>query len=186
MKGVAPDDVDIRLEFDQSKFVVNAIRNLITEGALGALLTGEWCSCFLKDWRSSLIVITTIPFALLSPVVWLWAAGQTINIMSLGGLALAVGVLVDEATVEIENIHSILDEARKSGMSRAKPLLRPAGKLRFRACSPCFAFFPSLFRRFSWSESGDSCLFRFLLRWASPWFPLTYSRPRSYRFLPPG
>jgi len=65
MKAVAPDDVDIRLEFDQSKFVVNAIRNLVTEGALGALLTGVMVLLFLRDWRSSLIVIITIPFALL-------------------------------------------------------------------------------------------------------------------------
>ena len=128
MKGVAPDDVDIRLEFDQSKFVVNAIRNLITEGALGAVLTGIMVLVFLRDWRSSLIVITTIPFALLSAVVWLWASGQTINIMTLGGLALAVGVLVDEATVEIENIHSILDESRRSGMSRAKAVVEACRK----------------------------------------------------------
>src|SRR4051794_1997686 len=128
MKAVAPDDVDIRLEFDQSKFVVNAIRNLLTEGALGALLTGAMVLLFLRDWRSSLIVIVTIPFALLSAVVWLWAAGQTINIMTLGGLALAVGVLVDEATVEIENIHSILDEARASGMSRAKAVVEACRK----------------------------------------------------------
>src|SRR5882762_6216959 len=80
MKGVAPDDVDIRLEFDQSKFVVNAIRNLVTESGLGALLTGVMVLLFLRDWRSSLIVIVTIPFALLSAVVWLWLTGQTINI----------------------------------------------------------------------------------------------------------
>src|SRR4051794_40519958 len=128
MKAVAPDDVDIRLEFDQSKFVVNAIRNLLTEGALGALLTGTMVLLFLRDWRSSLIVITTIPFALLSAVVWLWAAGQTINIMTLGGLALAVGVLVDEATVEIENIHSLLDSARESGMSRARAVIEACRK----------------------------------------------------------
>src|SRR5216684_7506577 len=87
MKAVAPDDVDIRLEFDQSKFVVNAIRNLIIEGALGAILTAVMVLLFLRDWRSSIIVILTIPFALLSAVVWLWLTGQTINIMTLGGLA---------------------------------------------------------------------------------------------------
>src|SRR5438093_1249431 len=106
MKAAAPEDVEIRLEFDQSKYVVNAIKGLMTEGLLGAALTGLMVLMFLRDWRSSLIVITTIPFALLAAVIWLWAAGQTINIMTLGGLALAVGVLVDEATVEIENIHT--------------------------------------------------------------------------------
>jgi len=106
MKKVCPDDVDIRLEFDQSRFVVEALKSLTNEGLLGALLTGLMVLLFLRDWRSALIVITTIPFALLSAVVVLWALGQTINIMTLGGLALAVGVLVDEATVEIENIHT--------------------------------------------------------------------------------
>src|SRR5205823_11525579 len=128
MKAAAPDDVEIRLEFDQSRFVVNAIKGLVTESALGALLTGVMVLLFLRDWRSSLIVITTIPFALLSAVVWLWASGQTINIMTLGGLALAVGVLVDEATVEIENIHSIIDESRKSGMSRAQAVVEACRK----------------------------------------------------------
>src|SRR6267142_240277 len=128
MKAAAPDDVDIRLEFDQSRFVVNAIKGLVTESALGAFLTGVMVLLFLRDWRSSLIVILTIPFALLSAVVWLWMSGQTVNIMTLGGLALAVGVLVDEATVEIENIHSLLDSAKESGMSRAKAVVEACKK----------------------------------------------------------
>ena len=128
LKAAAPEDVDIRLEFDQSRFVVNAIRGLTIEGALGALLTGIMVLLFLRDWRSSLIVITTIPFALLSAVVFLWLSGQTINIMTLGGLALAVGVLVDEATVEIENIHSLLDTARAEGMSRARAVVEACKK----------------------------------------------------------
>lgn len=128
MKGVAPEDVDIRLEFDQSKFVVNSIQALVTESSLGALLTAVMVLLFLRDWRSSLIVVITIPFALLSAVVWLWMTGQTVNIMTLGGLALAVGVLVDEATVEIENIHSLLDSARESGMSRAQAVVEACQK----------------------------------------------------------
>jgi multidrug efflux pump subunit AcrB len=128
MKAVAPEDVDIRLEFDQSKFVVNAIKGLMTESALGAVLTAVMVLLFLRDWRSSLIVIVTIPFALLSAVVWLWMTGQTINIMTLGGLALAVGVLVDEATVEIENIHSLLDTAKESAMSRAMAVVEACRK----------------------------------------------------------
>jgi multidrug efflux pump subunit AcrB len=134
MKAAAPEDVDIRLEFDQSKYVVNAIKGLMTEGLLGAALTGLMVLMFLRDWRSSLIVVTTIPFALLAAVIWLWAAGQTINIMTLGGLALAVGVLVDEATVEIENIHthmagglsrarSVVDAARKTAIPRLLAML---------------------------------------------------------------
>jgi multidrug efflux pump subunit AcrB len=128
MKAAAPEDVDIRLEFDQSKFVVNSIRGLLTEAGLGALLTGVMVLLFLRDWRSSLIVITSIPFALLSALVWLWLTGQTVNIMTLGGLALAVGVLVDEATVEIENIHSLLDRAREEHMSRARAVVEACQK----------------------------------------------------------
>ena len=119
MKSVVPQDVDIRIEFDQSRYVVNAIKGLVTEGALGALLTGLMVLLFLRDWRSSLIVVTTIPFALLGAVIGLWAVGQTVNMMTLGGLALAVGVLVDEATVEIENIHTHM----AGGLSRARSVL---------------------------------------------------------------
>jgi multidrug efflux pump subunit AcrB len=116
--------VDIRLEFDQSGYVGNAIRGLIGEGLLGALLTGLVVLLFLRDWRSSLIVIVTIPFALLAAVVWLWVSGQTINIMTLGGLALAVGVLVDEATVAIESIHTHLE----GGLSRGRAVLEASRK----------------------------------------------------------
>src|SRR5580692_483984 len=118
-KKAVPDGVDVRLEFDQSPFVTNSIRGLIVEGLLGAVLTGLMVLLFLRDWRSALIVVMNIPFALLAAVVLLWATGQTINIMTLGGLALAVGVLVDEATVEIENIHTRL----LPGVSRARAVL---------------------------------------------------------------
>src|SRR6516165_3974868 len=114
-KNAIPEDVDVRLEFDQSGYVAAAIRNLATEGLLGAFLTGLMVLLFLRDWRSALIVVLNIPFALFSAVICLWATGQTINIMTLGGLALAVGVLVDEATVEIENIHTQI----RPGVSRA-------------------------------------------------------------------
>jgi multidrug efflux pump subunit AcrB len=107
-KKAVPDDVDVRLEFDQSPFVSNSIRGLVFEGLLGAALTGLMVLVFLRDWRAAFIVILNIPFALLAAVVALWLTGETINIMTLGGLALAVGVLVDEATVEIENIHTRL------------------------------------------------------------------------------
>src|SRR5579872_1898211 len=105
-KKVLPDDVEVSLQFDQSPYVTNSLRGLVVEGLLGAALTGLMVLIFLRDWRSALIVVLNIPFALLSAVILLWATGQTINIMTLGGLALAVGVLVDEATVEIENIHT--------------------------------------------------------------------------------
>src|SRR3989442_7791474 len=108
MQALVPEDIKVSFEFDQSTYVKNAIRGLATEGALGAVLTGLMVLLFLRDWRSALIVVATIPFALLAALVGLWLTGQTVNIMTLGGLALAVGILVDEATVAIENIHTHL------------------------------------------------------------------------------
>ena len=108
MQNVLPDDVKLTIEFDQTGFVERSLRALVSEGILGAVLTGLMVLLFLRDWRSAFIVITTIPIALLGAAVGLWISGQTLNIMTLSGLALAVGVLVDEATVAIENIHSQL------------------------------------------------------------------------------
>ncbi|MGP0072587.1 MAG: efflux RND transporter permease subunit [Bryobacteraceae bacterium] len=123
-KKVVPDDVDVSLQFDQSPFVTNSLRGLVTEGLLGAALTGLMVLIFLRDWRSAVIVVLNIPFALLSAVILLWATGQTINIMTLGGLALAVGVLVDEATVEIENIHTQM----LPGVSRARAVVEACNR----------------------------------------------------------
>ena len=107
-QALVPDDIAVSYELDQSKNVSAALQTVVREGILGAILTGLMVLIFLRDWRSSAIVVVTIPFALLAAVVALWAAGQTINIMTLGGLALAVGILVDEATVAVENIHTHL------------------------------------------------------------------------------
>src|SRR5881296_3697470 len=121
MRNVAPEDVKIDLVFDQSGYVVNALKGLITEGLLGAVLTGLMVLLFLRDLRSALIVVVTIPFALLAALVGLWLTGQTVNIMTLGGLALAIGILVDESTVAIENIHTHLarGESVKSAVLEA-------------------------------------------------------------------
>jgi multidrug efflux pump subunit AcrB len=105
MQALIPEDIKVSFEFDQSTYVRNAVRGLALEGALGAILTGLMVLLFLRDVRSALIVVLTIPFALLAALVGLWLTGQTVNIMTLGGLALAIGILVDEATVAIENIH---------------------------------------------------------------------------------
>src|SRR6188508_2269646 len=115
-QALVPDDITVSYELDQSRNVSAALASVLREAIIGALLTGLVVLVFLRDWRSSAIVVLTIPFALLTAVVALWGAGQTINIMTLGGLALAVGILVDEATVAIENIHTHL--------SRGTPLAR--------------------------------------------------------------
>jgi multidrug efflux pump subunit AcrB len=109
IQTLLPEDVHVSYEFDQSVFVINAVKSLMTEGLLGAILTGLMVLLFLQDWRSSLVVIITIPVSVLSAVLLLKLSGQTINIMTLSGLALAIGVLVDQATVTIENIHQHLE-----------------------------------------------------------------------------
>jgi multidrug efflux pump subunit AcrB len=105
MQAVLPDDIAVSFELDQSPTVTRAIWTVVTEGALGAILTGLMVLLFLRDWRSVIVVVLNIPFAICGALVALGLTGQTINIMTLGGLALAIGILVDEATVEIENIH---------------------------------------------------------------------------------
>lgn len=112
MQAAVPEDIKVSYEFDQSGYVVNALRSLLLEGGLGAILTGLMVLLFLGDRRSALIVVLTIPIALLSAVLMLKLLGQSLNIMTLGGLALAVGILVDEATVTIENIHRHLEMGR--------------------------------------------------------------------------
>jgi len=109
MRSLLPDDIEVAYEFDQSVFVINSVKSLLFEGGLGAILTGLMVLLFLGDWRSSLVVIITIPVSIIAAVLMLSLAGQTINIMTLSGLALAIGVLVDQATVTIENIHQHLE-----------------------------------------------------------------------------
>src|SRR6266478_6651698 len=116
-QSLIPQDIKITYEFDQSQYVRAALLSVLREGLIGAGLTGLMILLFLGDWRSSLIVVITIPFALLMAVVLLRLTGQTINIMTLGGLALAVGVLVDEGTVLMENIHVHLAQGAKKAQA---------------------------------------------------------------------
>src|SRR5476651_2142931 len=117
MQSLLPDDIKVSYEFDQSIFGINAVKSLMTEGGLGALLTGLMVLVFLRDWRSSLIVVITIPVSILLGVMLLGAFGQTINIMTLSGLALAIGILVDQATVTIENIHQHLEMGKSKRLA---------------------------------------------------------------------
>jgi multidrug efflux pump subunit AcrB len=112
MQDALPPDIKVSFEMDQSPYVTRAVIGVLTEGTLGAVLVGLMVLIFLWDWRSALVVVINIPLALMASIVALWITGYTINVMTLGGLALAIGVLVDEATVEIENIHA---QMRKTG-----------------------------------------------------------------------
>ncbi|PAW67859.1 MAG: acriflavin resistance protein [Opitutia bacterium Tous-C1TDCM] len=105
---ILPDDIKVSYVFDQSPVVNRSIRDVLKEGALGALLTGVMVLLFLRDWRSAFIVVVNIPLSLLGAVFALWVTGESIHLMTLGGLALAIGILVDESTVAVENIHAHL------------------------------------------------------------------------------
>jgi multidrug efflux pump subunit AcrB len=117
LRAAVPEDVKISYEFDQSVYVTNALKSLVTEGILGAVLTGLMVLLFLRDWRSVIIVVVTIPISILSAVIMLNLCGQTINIMTLSGLALAIGILVDQATVTIENIHQHLETGKPKAVA---------------------------------------------------------------------
>jgi multidrug efflux pump subunit AcrB len=117
MRSLLPEDVKLTLEFDQSPYVSNAVAGVVEESALGAILTGFMVLLFLRDVRSVIVVVLTIPLALMGAVFGLWMVGQTINLMTLGGLSLAVGILVDEGTVVIENIHTQM--GRRDSVARA-------------------------------------------------------------------
>jgi multidrug efflux pump subunit AcrB len=116
-QSVLPSDVKVSYEFDQSGYVERALTGLIQEGALGALLTGVMILLFLRDWRSALIVVVNIPISLMAAMLALRLTGHTVNIMTLGGLALAVGILVDEATVDLENIHVHLTRGKRLALA---------------------------------------------------------------------
>lgn len=117
MQAQLPEDVKLTYEFDQSRYVINSVKSLLSEGIIGAILTGLMVFLFLKDVRGALIVILTIPTSIISGVLFLNLFGQTINIMTLSGLALAIGILVDESTVTIENIHQHLDMGKPKAVA---------------------------------------------------------------------
>jgi len=116
-QGLLPEDVKLSFVFDQSIYVINAVKSLAEEGAIGAILTGLMVLLFLGDRRGAGIVIMTIPICVISSVFFLYLFHQTINIMTLSGLSLAIGILVDESTVTIENIHQHFDMGKPKALA---------------------------------------------------------------------
>jgi multidrug efflux pump subunit AcrB len=125
--STVPPELKMDLLFDQSLFVRASINGVVREAIIAAILTGLMILIFLGSWRSTLVVVTSIPLSILTSITVMYALGQTLNIMTLGGLALAVGILVDDATVEVENttrnlmmgkplIQGILDGASQIAM----------------------------------------------------------------------
>ncbi len=112
LKSLMPEDVNLTVMGDQSVYVRDTIAGVLREGIIAACLTAMMILLFLGSWRSTMIVAISIPLSALVSIICLWATGQTLNVMTLGGLALAVGILVDDATVAIENIHRNLEQGK--------------------------------------------------------------------------
>jgi multidrug efflux pump subunit AcrB len=145
LKDQLPADLKVTVLGDQSVFVNAAIGGVIREGVIAAALTCLMILLFLGSWRSTLIIATSIPLAILGSIIALSLLGQTLNIMTLGGLALAVGILVDDATVTIENINFHLEQGKKietSILDGAKQIVTPAF---VSLLCICIAFVPMFF-----------------------------------------
>ena len=145
IRASAPPGLEVKELFDQSLFVRAAIVGVLTEGAIAAFLTGLMILLFLGSWRSTLVVITSIPLSILTSLAILSLIGQTLNVMTLGGLALAVGILVDDATVEIENIHRNLGLGKRlvqAILDGAQQIATPAF---VSTLSICIVFVPVVF-----------------------------------------
>jgi multidrug efflux pump subunit AcrB len=142
IKAAAPQGLELKMDFDQSLFVRGAIGGVVREAIISSLLVSLMVGLFLGSWRSMVIVCTSIPLAIFSAIVGLHLYGHTINIMTLGGLALAIGMLVDDATVEVENIH----RNRMMGKPLTRAILDGASQIAVPAIvatlSICIVFFP--------------------------------------------
>ncbi|HXJ19473.1 MAG TPA: efflux RND transporter permease subunit [Polyangia bacterium] len=142
IKAAAPNGLELKIDFDQSVFVRGAIGGVVREAVISSILVSLMVGLFLGSWRSMVIVCTSIPLAIFSAIVGLKLTGHTINIMTLGGLALAIGMLVDDATVEVENIH----RNRNMGKPLTRAILDGAQQIAVPAIvatlSICIVFFP--------------------------------------------
>jgi multidrug efflux pump subunit AcrB len=140
-----PPELKVTALFDQSLFVRASISGVVREGAIAAVLTAIMILIFLGDWRPTIVILISIPLSVFCSIILLGAIGQTINIMTLGGLALAVGILVDDATVEIENIERNLamgKEMRQAILDGAQQIAVPAF---VSTLSICIVFVPMFF-----------------------------------------
>ena len=145
IQATLPPELDLQFLFDQSVFVRAAVEGVVKEAVIAAGLTAMMILLFLGSWRSTLIVALSIPLSILCSIIVMGAMGQTLNVMTLGGLALAVGILVDDATVEIENIHRNLGQRKplvRAILDGAQQIAMPAF---VSTLSICIVFVPVVF-----------------------------------------
>ncbi len=142
IKQTSPEGMNIKLDFDQSVFVRSAIYSVLREGLIASILVSLMLFLFLGSWRNMIVVCTSIPCAIFVGIIGLKFTGNSINIMTLGGLSLAIGMLVDDATVEVENIH----RNRMLGLPLTKAILTGASQIALPAIMAtlaiCIVFFP--------------------------------------------
>ncbi len=142
LQGIAPKGVELKMEFDQSRFVRAAISGVLREAVIAASLVALMVLAFVGSWRSTLVVVVSIPLSILVGIIGLKLTGQTFNLMTLGGLSLVIGMLVDDATVEIENIN----RNRNAGKEILPAILSGARQVALPALaatlSICIVFFP--------------------------------------------
>lgn len=178
MQAMLPPGIKLTLEFDQSVYVTRAISDLVLEGAIGAVLTGLMVLLFLADWRSALIVIITIPLSLMGAVIALRLTGETINIMTLGGLALAVGGSWWTKRRSRSRTFTPISSVARASLGRSPTAWE---KWSSRGLSRWSASSRFSSPRFSWRESGARCFRRWRWRWRSLWSLSIWSRPLSCR-----
>lgn len=142
IKAAAPEGMEVRLDFDQSTFVRAAIRGVLLEAIVASLLVSVMVLLFLGSWRSTLVVCTSIPLAIFCGLIGLKLFGHTLNLMTLGGLSLAVGMLVDDATVEVENIHRNADLGKPLTVAILDGAHQIAVPAIVATLSICIVFFP--------------------------------------------
>src|ERR1700737_5637471 len=163
VKDSLPDALKIGFIGDQSLFVRGAITGVAYEGVIAALLTSVMILLFLGSWRSTLIIAVSIPLSIMGAIIMLWALGETLNIMTLGGLALAVGMLVDEATVTIENINWHLEHGKEVEAAIMDGAAQIVGPAFVSLLCICIVFVPMFFltgvSRFLFVPMAESVMF---------------------------
>ena len=170
IQKTAPDGIDVSLDFDESRFVRAAIGGVLHEGWVSSLLVSAMVLIFLGSWRSVLIICTSIPLAILVALLGLYATNETLNVMTLGGLSLAIGMLVDDATVEVENVH----RNRHLGLPLTRAIMTGASEIATPALAAtltiCIVFFPVVLlegpARFLFTPLAKSVVFSMLASYA--------------------
>ena len=185
IQAAAPHGLELKLDFDQSVFVRAAVQNVIREAIISSILVSVLILVFLGSWRNTVIVSTSIPLSIFAGIMGLFLTGNTINLMTLGGLALAIGLLVDNATVTIENIHrnqSLGKPLTVAILDGTSEVIQP---LTVATLAICIVFFPVVLlfgvARYLFIPLAATVVFCMLASYV-----LSFTRGAEFRALPAG